>query len=90
MPFDDDAIVVAGVATLRLAISRPPFDLPSASLRLPDSSLRTFDVIGWFAMSEPFGSPQASWKASRMVRKKGLEPSRPCGRQPLKRLIAKS
>ena len=38
----------------------------------------------WLAMSEPFGSPQASWKASRMVRKKGLEPSRPCGRQPLK------
>jgi hypothetical protein len=23
-------------------------------------------------MSEPFGSPEASWKASRMVRKGGL------------------
>src|SRR5215204_3223279 len=38
----------------------------------------------WLAMSEPGGSPTASCKASRMVRKKGLEPSRPCGRQPLK------
>ena len=35
-------------------------------------------------MSEPFGSPQASWKASRMVRKRGFEPLRYCYRQPLK------
>jgi len=35
-------------------------------------------------MSEPFGSPEASWKASRMVRKRGFEPLRYCYRQPLK------
>ena len=35
-------------------------------------------------MSEPFGSPKASWKASRMVRKGGFEPPRYCYRQPLK------
>src|SRR5688572_10587148 len=61
-----------------------PFDSQCAGLRPTPCSLRTFDVIGGLAMSEPGGSPQASREASRMVRKKGLEPSRPCGRQPLK------
>ena len=60
------------------------FDSQLASLRPANYSLRTFDMEVWLAMSEPFGSPQASWKASRMVRKKGLEPSRYCYRQPLK------
>jgi hypothetical protein len=60
---------------LRLAID---------SLRLANGSLRTFDMIDGLAMSEPFGSPEASWKASRMVRKRGFEPLRYCYRQPLK------
>ena len=35
-------------------------------------------------MSEPFGSPKASGKESRMVRKRGFEPLRYCYRQRLK------
>ena len=60
---------------LRLAI-----DQPSAGQRLAQDIRHD----GWLAMSEPFGSPEASWKASRMVRKRGFEPLRYYYRQPLK------
>ena len=55
------------------------FDSRSASLRPANRLLRTFDMMGWLAMSEPGGSPKASCEASRMVRKRGLEPRWPCG-----------
>ena len=61
----------------RRVLQGKPFD---SRLR---RSLRAFDV--WMARHErACGSPVGELRASRMVRKKGLEPSRYCYRQPLK------
>src|SRR6185436_643139 len=57
---------------LRLAIGQPSAGQLLAQDIRPEE---------WLAMSEPFGSPKASGKESRMVRKRGFEPLRYCYRQ---------
>jgi hypothetical protein len=83
-PTRDDDAIVWWRRSIGFGDVAMPFDSQLAGLRPADYSLRTFDMIDGLAMSEPFGSPEASWKASRMVRKGGFEPPRSCERQPLK------
>ena len=81
MPFDSLSTDLRSVNARSGHHSTEVIGLPSVRLRLTVEHDWCFE---WPAMSEPSAHRQVSRMASRMVRKRGLEPPRYCYRQPLK------